>query len=448
MQDYRNRSRFFIVTLVTLLSLFLLLSIRVEQSLVTFSLFWIYGITITCFLLFVHITTRTYKCEPDHGYRPSMSVIVPVKNEEAVIESAVNAILNSNYPADKVEVIVVNDGSTDNTGKIVEALAKTNPRVNLLTLDRNYGKRIAFAEGVKSSKSQIIVCIDSDTLVEPDALMYLVQPFVDENVVATCGHGYVANKDKNLLTKLQHYWYQDMFRLMKGMESKFGAVSCCSGILAAYRRDSVTPVLNSWLNEKFLGKPIFIGDDRQLTNLVLWKGLSKMLLKSQGEDRTLTSMAQITRQSRVVYQSNSLAYTFAPDNFKQFLKQQLRWKRAWVHGTMLAGQFMWRKKFPIPIIWYTYQFLTYVSPLIIITWLIIKPIQGDWLGTLGFLAGTFFIALLQGLNLWSFGYGKESIFYRVMFVFVSFFMTLTVLLYAWGTPWKGGWVTRQEGAKK
>lgn len=419
------------ISILTLSSIVLLIFYRIESYIASF--FWVYAIIMACFLLFVQIITRFYKPVPDKGYRPSVSIIVPSKNEEAVIGQAVNAILASDYPEDRIEVVVVDDGSTDRTSEVVRNIK--SDRIKLLEFECNQGKRLAFAAGVNASKNEVVICIDSDTLVEKESIKFLVQPFIDNDVVAVCGHGKAANVNKNFLTRVQHFWYQGMFRLIKGMESKLGNVTCCSGILAAYRRGSVLPVLQMWTNETFLGRKIFIGDDRQLTNLVLWKGL--------GDD------ASKTRKAKVVYQSNAVAKTFVPENSRHFFKQQLRWKRAWIHGSLLAARYVFKKKFPIPLVFIVYQFLTYASPIIIVTALIILPLMGKLVEGLLFVVGTVFIAILQGLTLWSFDYDLKSTFYGVLFVPISFFMSLTVLLYAWFTPWKGGWVTRSEkiGAK-
>jgi hyaluronan synthase len=414
------------VTTLTVASLMILLVVRIEGF--AGSLFWVYSIMMTSFLVILSVITVSYKPIPDMGYRPGMSVIVPAKNEVASIANTVNAILASDYPKDKLEVIVVNDGSTDGTGDVVRSM--NSPRVKLLDFAKNRGKRAAFASGFYESKNEIVICIDSDTVIDTQALKLLAQPFKDEEVVSVCGHGKALNVNKNLLTKLQHFWYQDMFRLLKGMESQLGAVTCCSGILAGYRRKSIEPVMNSWLNETFLGSPICIGDDRQLTNLVLWKGLGEF---NEG-----------TRDAKVVYQSNAIAYTIVPETYKHFIKQQVMWDRSWVHGAILASRFIWKKKMPIPIIFFIYQFLTCITPIVIVSSLIIAPLTGNVLSALLFVAGTLYIGLLQGFTLWSFGYDLRAIPYRILFVFVSFFMSITVLLYAWITPWKGGWVTRGD----
>ena len=413
-------SKIVLTTTATLASLTIILLIRVNGFVA--SLFQVYSVLMVSFLIVTSVLTVSYKPIPDRGYRPSVSVIVPAKNEEKGIAETVLALLKCDYPEDKLEIIVVNDGSTDKTAEVVQSM--NLPRIKLLDFKKNRGKRAAFASGFQESKNDIVICVDSDTLVDTQGIKLLVQPFEDSEVVSVCGHGKASNLNKNLLTRMQHYWYQDMFRVIKGMESQLGAVTCCSGILAGYRRKSIEPLMNQWLNETFMGRPIHIGDDRQLTNLVLWKGLG--------------DVKGATRNSMVVYQSNAIAYTLVPETYKHFFKQQLMWSRSWVHGTLLASRFIWKKKIPIPITFFIYQFLTVICPVVIITALIITPLMGNVLSALLFFIGTVYIGFLSGFNLWAFGYGLKAVFYRSLFVFVSFFLSITILLYAWATPWKGG----------
>lgn len=418
------------IIFLTFVSLFPILFVRLEGYQAT--LFWLYSFLITSFLICMYTITNTYKPMPDVGYRPTISVIIPSKDEEDAIQKTVQSILESDYPVSKLEVIVVDDGSIDSTSEKVIELQKRHSQIVLIKHEVNKGKRAAFASGVRKSNGEILVCIDSDTYVDKDALKLLVQPFIKKEIMASCGHGKVSNKDVNFLTKLQHYWYQEMFYLVKGMESKFGAVTCCSGILAAYRREVILAVMDEWLNEKFMGNLILIGDDRQLTNLSL-RGIKSLFS---------------TQKSEVTYQSNAIVYTIAPDNMRQFLKQQLRWKRAWVHGTMLAASFMWKKPFPVPVFFYAYQVLTYVNPIVIFVWVIYKPLSGELLGPLGFLVGSLYIGAMHGLNIYRIDNDFESIFYRMMFVFMSIFLSIFLIPYAWLTIWKGGWVTRGDTAKK
>jgi len=138
-------------------------------------------------------------------------------------------------------VIVVDDGSTDKTYDVVSSIED----IGLIKLPYNQGKRFAFATGVENSKGDILICVDSDTLVESDAIKLLVQPFKDENVFCICGHGDVLNKNDNTLTQLQRAWYVDGFRILKAMERKFN-----KSPLSSYFLDSKFHVIFSRQNSK------------------------------------------------------------------------------------------------------------------------------------------------------------------------------------------------------
>src|SRR6266568_4213730 len=186
----------------------------------------------------------------------------------------------------------------------------------------------------------MIVCIYSDSFVERDAIKLLVQPLEDARVAAVCGHGEAINKDEGALPRLQHYWYAEMFRLLKGMESRLGCVGCCSGMLSAYRRTAILPIVTQWLAEK---NSLTANVDNEIPVSPLGRGLTGKLIKSPGEDRILAAYALSGKNAKVVYQSNAVVHTIVPGTLRQFLKQQLRWNRAWIHGSILAGRFMWRK---------------------------------------------------------------------------------------------------------
>jgi hyaluronan synthase len=403
---------------------------------------WIYSVLTTSFLIFLYAYTRGYKPLEDTGFRPRITVAIPAKNEERVIEDVVRTVLRSDYPASEMEVIVVDDGSTDTTWDHLQQFrnnTSVSDRLVLIKHERNYGKRVALASAVARAHGEIIVCIDSDSFVEHDAIKLLVQPLEDPSVMAVCGHGEAANKEEGILQRLQHYWYAEAFRLLKGMESRLGVVSCCSGMLAAYRRTSILPITNAWLEEK-MEEPLRLDG---MSRSQRAGGFTSKLIKSPGEDRILTAVALSGKNARTVYQSNAIVRTIVPETFRQFLRQQLRWNRAWIHGSLLAGRFMWKKSFVASLSFYLYQLLLVLSPAVIILWLIVKPFQGEWMGAIGLLAGTLYIGFLHGLNTWS--YRKTSLASipnRIAFVPVLFFLTLTVLLYAWATPWKMGWITR------
>ena len=407
----------------------------------------LYSMSMTGFLIFMYAATAGYKPEIDTGFRPEITVVIPAKNEEEVIESVVRTVFNSDYPTSKMRVIVVDDGSTDRTWEGIQRARKESEfsdRLKLVRHERNYGKRVALASAIAHAQGEIVVCIDSDSFVDRDAIRLLVQPFRDIRVMAVSGHGEAINKDEGILPRLQHYWYAEMFRLLKGMESRFGCVSCCSGMLAAYRTKAILPIIHEWAKEGPTATAPIALDDVQRESWVS-RGMASRLIKSPGEDRILTAFALSGKGARVVYQSNAVVHTIVPDSSRQFLRQQLRWTRAWIHGSVLSWRFMWRKSFPASLVSYLFQFLLMLSPAIVVLWLFVFPLRGEWMGTAGFLAGTIFVGFLHGLNTWKYQRTSiESVPYRMMFVLVSLFITLTIFLYGLVTPWKGGWLTRAD----
>jgi hyaluronan synthase len=418
-----------IIISLTILGLIPILLVQTDGYQTT--ILWIYSVSMSAFLIFMYITTYTYKPVPDMGYRPKVSVIVPAKNEEGVIGRTIRAVLDSDYPEKLLEVIAIDDGSTDNTAAEIQKIESN--RLIFIKNEKNLGKRISLAKGFNQSSGEIVMCVDSDSFVEKDAIALMMQPFLKQNVVAVCGHGKAANKDVNLLTRLQHFWYQEMFRLIKGMESVFGCTTCCSGILAAYRRTAIKETMDEWYGEYHGIKP---KKDESL--------LMRIFAKSQADDRTLTVNVLKPRKNKVVYQSNAIVSTIVPENMKQFVKQQLRWNRAWVYGTAISIGYMWKKPFPVPLYFYSYQVLIAIlNPIVTIMWLVIKPINGMYGAAFLFLIGTTYISLLHGLNIYR--YDKSTIaciLYRVIFAIVAVFQSIVLVPLAWLTVWDGGWSTR------
>lgn len=440
-----KNKRFVMVLILTFMSVIAVFFLRLKSF--DGSLFVIYTILVTSYLVFIYIFSYTYNPVPDLGFRPTVSVIIPAKNEEDAIQKTIIHSLNSDYPSDKLEIIVIDDGSTDmTTEKIRELLLdKTKAdRITFIRHDINRGKREAMASGIRIAKGDILICIDSDSFVDRDAVKLLVQPFINKEITAVCGHGSVYNKDQNLLTKLQHHWYQEMFYIVKGMESQLGCVNCCSGILAAYRKETVVPIVKEWLGQNFFGVPIIISDDRQLTNLSL-RGLVGIngYIKN-GDDKNRSESILSTKNAKVTYQSNAIVYTVAPDNIRQFIRQQVRWRRGSLHGTLFASKFMWKKPFPIPLYFYPYMYLTYITPIVIFRWLIWKPLHNEWLGGIAFVAGVLYVGFLHGLNVWKYDNDAGNIFYRSIFGIMSLFLTAIILPYAVCTLWQNGWITRVD----
>ncbi|MBD0291260.1 MAG: glycosyltransferase family 2 protein, partial [Thermoleophilia bacterium] len=253
---------------------------------------------------------------------PSVAIVVPSYNEGAAVARTIHSCLGLDYPPEKLEVVVVNDGSTDDTWEQMQrAAALYGPgRVRCVDLGSNQGKRAAMAEGIRRTEAEILVFVDSDSMPAPEAVRKLVQGFAEPKVGAISGLTYVRNAEANTLTRMQAARYYVSFQLLKAAESVVSAVSCCSGCFAAYRREAVLPLLERWEHQHFLGVECTYGDDRALTNMILknrWKA---------------------------IYDAEAEAWTDAPDGYRKFFKQQLRWKKSWAREGPILAAHLWRSR--------------------------------------------------------------------------------------------------------
>jgi cellulose synthase/poly-beta-1,6-N-acetylglucosamine synthase-like glycosyltransferase len=227
-----------------------------------------------------------------------VSVIVPAYNESAGIEAAVRSLLASDHP---VEVIVVDDGSTDGTADLVEALGLPGVRV---IRQQNAGKPAALNTGIAAASWDLLVMVDGDTVFEPDAVRMLVQPFADPRVGAVSGNAKVVNRG-GLLGRWQHIEYVVGFNLDRRLFDLAQCMPTVPGAVGAFRRDAL----------------LRIG------------GVSDATL---AEDTDLT-MALCRDGWRVVYEERAVAWTEAPASLGALWKQRYRW----CYGTLQA---MWKHR--------------------------------------------------------------------------------------------------------
>jgi len=223
-----------------------------------------------------------------------VSVIVPAYNEEANIAATVQSLFVSDYPA--VEVIVVDDGSTDDTAAIVARL--NLPGVRLIR-QANAGKPAALNTGISWARGDILVLVDGDTVFEPSALGRLVQAFADPEVGAVSGNTKVANRS-GLLGRWQHIEYVVGFNLDRRLYDLGECMPTVPGAIGAFRREVLAAVG---------GVPV----------------------STLAEDTDLT-MATLRAGWLVRYEQSAVAWTEAPSTLRQLWRQRYRW----CYGTMQA----------------------------------------------------------------------------------------------------------------
>ncbi|MEU0949382.1 glycosyltransferase [Streptomyces canus] len=222
-----------------------------------------------------------------------VSVLVPAYNEAKCIENTVRSLMASEHP---IEVLVIDDGSSDGTARIVEAMGLSNVRV---VRQLNAGKPAALNRGLANARHDIIVMMDGDTVFEPSTVRELVQPFGDPRVGAVAGNAKVGNRD-SLIGAWQHIEYVMGFNLDRRMYDVLRCMPTIPGAVGAFRRSALERV----------------------------GGMSDDTL---AEDTDIT-MAMHRDGWRVVYAEKARAWTEAPESVQQLWSQRYRWS----YGTMQA----------------------------------------------------------------------------------------------------------------
>ncbi|HZA06911.1 MAG TPA: glycosyltransferase family 2 protein, partial [Nitrososphaeraceae archaeon] len=202
----------------------------------------------------------------NNNSEPLVSIIIPVKNEEGNIRNCVQSCINSTYS--KKEIIIVDDGSTDNTSQILDGMEREEPCLHVIHLSKNIGKKQAIEAGSVVAKGEIYVFMDSDCDMHMDAIDKAIKIFQhDKKIGAITGHGRVRGAmTGNILLKMQDLYVDASCRILKGMETSFSSVTCCAGALSFFRRQAVMPYIHTWAHDKFLGIEDFkFATDRRLT---------------------------------------------------------------------------------------------------------------------------------------------------------------------------------------
>jgi hyaluronan synthase len=216
---------------------------------------------------------------------------------------------------------------------------------------------------------------------------------------------------------MQAVRYFVAFKVIKAAESVFNAVTCCSGCFSAYRREAIVPHLEWWENQTFLGVESTFGDDRSLTNCVL-------------------------RGWKVRYEANAVSLTAVPTTFRQFMKQQLRWKRSWTRESLIVATFLWRKHPVAALSTYVGMVLPLVAPVVAVRALLWQPLTGHAGLPFVYILGVYSMAIAYGLyyvirqrrydGIWIFGV-VFVFFYLAFLLWQTYYAILTSRTASWGT---------------
>ncbi len=291
---------------------------------------------------------------PKANFAERISVVMAAYNEGKVIAETLRTLLLTDYKGE-IEVIVVDDGSRDETAAEIERVAHVDPRVRLLQQE-NQGKARALQRGLAAVHHGIVVFIDADTQCQNDTLPRLLEPFADERIGAVSGHAKVGNL-RTFIARCQALEYTCGFNLDRRAYNRWNCVTVVPGAISAIRKDAIDQA----------------------------GGLS---LQTLAEDTDLTLSLHKHRQ-RIVYVPGAIAWTEAPESVRTLARQRFRWAYGtlqclWKHRDMV---FNWNYRalgwFSLPSIWFFQIVLVAVTPMVDLFLLASLPF-GAWLAVMPF----------------------------------------------------------------
>ncbi len=275
-----------------------------------------------CFLVMAY---RPMKSLSDEDL-PSVTVIIPAYNEGPDIAKSIDSVARSHYPRHKLQIIAIDDGSKDDTWHHMDLAAKRHPDiVCAIKMDKNGGKRQGLRVGFALAAGDVLVTMDSDSVIARESLRSLVTPIAkDPRIGAVAGNVKVQNRSAGILPRMMRASFVLAFDFTRAYQSKIRSVLCTPGAFSAYRRTAVEGVLDDWNAQTWMGKPSTIAEDRALSNLILREG------------------------HEIVFQSDATVWTNVPTGYKQMARMYQRWERGNVRENLTYLSFCWkpfRKRF-------------------------------------------------------------------------------------------------------
>ncbi len=243
---------------------------------------------------------------------PAVSIVIPAYNEEKNIIATLSSLIRLNFPKDKLDIIVVNDGSTDNTKNAVRQFIARNKAYHIkLVSKKNEGKGAALNDGLAISKGEFFVCLDSDSIVTKDALEKVLPHFTDANIAVVLPLLKVE-KPKNIWQKMQ--WLEYIVNMFyKGLMSRLNCVHVAPGPFSVYRADILRKVGGF--------------DENNLT-----------------EDLEISLRLQ-SKNYRIVQLLDAEVFTIAPKTFRELYKQRNRWYKGSVINAFKYRRMIFSRKY-------------------------------------------------------------------------------------------------------
>jgi cellulose synthase/poly-beta-1,6-N-acetylglucosamine synthase-like glycosyltransferase len=335
------------------------------------TLFWIcFGALIYVYagypLLLALLAAFAHDKRPEPGYSPKISFLIAAYNEETNIGRKLEQTLALDYPADKLEVLVLSDGSTDRTDGIVKSFA--DPRVRLLRMEPRRGKTAAQNRGARQAGGEILVFSDATTVYHSQALRFLASRYEDPTVGAASGRYQYFDPEGNSPTGLGTIAFWNYENMLKMMQSKIRTISGCCGCIYSVRKNAYTELPEDVISD--LVQPLWVilkgyrvvFEDRALAY--------EETTRSAGEEFSMR-VRVVTRGIRGLLSVPDVLkpWKFGWVSFQLFSHKILRWLIAFfliglLAGTaLLADQPVFRLLLVLQAMFYLWALFTIAVPL-------------------------------------------------------------------------------------
>lgn len=239
----------------------------------------------------------------DYSNVPTMSILLPCFNEGRDVYDTIQSVTESDYPVERLEVIVTDDCSNDDSWEWIQKAERDFPGVVACRNEVNQGKTKTILNALAKSTSEIVTIVDSDTKLHPRALRELAACLADPRLGAVGGPASVRNPNENSLTAFQVYLYYLGFQLGKTIENSTRTVGVIGGYLFAIRRELFEEIRPSLEARHWFGAKVRDGEDRFITHQILLRGHGTYMDMS------------------------AQCWTTVPATYKKYWAQQLRWRR-------------------------------------------------------------------------------------------------------------------------
>ena len=317
--------------------------------------------------------SRPYK---DKGPYPGITLLIAAYNEERAIKATLTSVNNQDYQGN-LQILLIDDGSIDNTVKLAESLALDNLQI---VPAHHGGKAAALNLGLSIASHELVITIDADTFLLKSAIREIVDKYFSgpEGTIAVAGSVYAKNSRKNWITKIQEWDYFHAIAVIKRTQSLFQGTLVAQGAFSIYKKSALLEV-GGW--------PETVGEDIVLTWALLNKGY------------------------RIDFAENAISFTDVPDSYRQFFFQRSRWARGLLEAFRHYPNILFKKRLST---FYVYWNLCFILIDFVFFFVFIPGVIAAFFGYF-FIAGPLTLAVLPLglLNNLLFFRGQRRLFKKI-----------------------------------